>query len=87
MKSPCLCPETVADDDALALVIDRMLLGSKKIRKLGRRVRRTQERLRRAVDERSWWVYMQLEEIVNHRVAVEGEALVRWAYEAGRRSR
>ena len=87
MKAPCLCPDVVADDDVLALAIDKMLLRSTKLRKLSRKVRRAQERLRRALDDRSWRVYLRLEEIVNHRVAVEGEALVRWAFEAGRSSR
>jgi len=85
MKTPCLTPEIVADDDALALAIHEFLLGSKKMRKLSRRVRRAQGRLHRVVDGRAWRVYLRLEEAVNDRDGLEGDLLIRWAYEAGKR--
>ena len=87
MKAPCLCPDTVADDDALAMAINDLLLNSKVVRKLGRKVRHAQERLRRRVGDRGWAAYLRLEQIMNQRAADEAFILVRWAYEAGRHAR
>lgn len=85
MKSPCLTPEIMADDDALALAVEELLLGTRVIRKLTRRVRRAADRLQRVVNRRAWARYMLLEEVVNNRASQEVELLIRWAYEAGTR--
>jgi hypothetical protein len=85
MKPVCLTPEIMADDNALALAIQEMLLGSRAMRKLSRRVRRAADRLHRVVNRKAWAKYMVLEEVVNDRATQEVELLVRWAYEAGRR--
>jgi len=85
MKMPCLTPEIISDDDALALAIQDMILGSRAMRKMSKRVRCAQDRLRRVVGRKAWARYMVLEEIVNDRASREVELLVRWAYEAGRR--
>jgi hypothetical protein len=85
VKTPCLTPEIVADDDTLALAIQDMILGSRAMRKLTRRVRRAQDRLQRMVHRKAWARYMILEEVVNDRASQEVELLVRWAYEAGKR--
>ena len=71
--------------DALGDAIDKVILGSKRGRKLTARVRRAQRRLRRAVGERAWQVYLALEEIVNERMAREEDLLIRWAFREGRR--
>jgi len=85
MKTPCLTPEIVADDDALALAIQDMLLGSRAMRKLTKMVRRAQDRLQRVVNRKAWAKYMVLEEHVNDRASQEVDVLVRWAFEAGKR--
>ncbi|MGH7295919.1 MAG: hypothetical protein ACRELB_13335 [Polyangiaceae bacterium] len=85
MKSPCLTPEIVADDDALALAIQDRLLGSGAMRRLTRRVRRAQDRLQRVVNREAWARYMVLEEHVNDRSSQEVDLLIRWAFEAGKR--
>jgi hypothetical protein len=85
MKTPCLTPEIMADDDALALAIQDVLLASRTMRKLTRRVRRAADRLQRVMNRKAWARYMVLEERVNDRTSQEVELLVRWAYQAGRR--
>jgi hypothetical protein len=85
MKPVCLTPEIMADDNALALAIQEMLLGSRAMRKLTKMVRRAQDRLQRVVNRKAWARYMVLEEHVNDRASQEVELLIRWAYEAGKR--
>jgi hypothetical protein len=85
MKAPCLSAAVVNDDDALALTINELLLGSKVIRKLSKRVRRAQDRLERVVDRRAWKRYLRLEETINDRTSRETDLLVRWAFDAGKR--
>ena len=53
MKAPCLTAAIVNDDDALAMAINELLLGSKAIGKLSKRVRRGPDRLERAVDRQA----------------------------------
>jgi hypothetical protein len=55
------------------------------IRRLGKRVRRGQDRLERAVDRKAWARYLKLEELVNDRTSEETTLLIRWAFEAGQR--
>jgi hypothetical protein len=52
VKAPGLTAATVNDDDALALAVNELLLGSKVSGKLSKRVRRGQDRLERVVDRR-----------------------------------
>jgi predicted nucleic acid-binding Zn-ribbon protein len=85
MKTPCLTAAIVNDDDALAVAMNELLLGSKTIRKLSKRVRRTQERLQQVVDRKAWKRYLKLEELVNDRTSQETDRIVRWAFEAGKR--
>ncbi len=84
-RTPCLTSDIMADDDALALMIDELTLGSKRVRKLSKKVRRAQDRLRKVVKSKAWAKYMKLEQIVNHRAGEEVNLLVRWAFEAGKR--
>jgi hypothetical protein len=85
MKAPCLTTDIMNDDDALAMAINELLLGSPVVRKLSKRVRRGQDRLERAVDRKAWKLYLRLEELVNDRTSRETDLLVRWAFDAGKR--
>jgi hypothetical protein len=85
MRAPCLTADIMNDDDALALAVNELLLGSPIVRKLSKRVRRGQDHLERAVDRRAWKQYLKLEEIINDRTSRETDILVRWAFEAGKR--
>jgi len=85
MKTPCLTAAIVNDDDALAMAVNDLLLGSKTIRKLSKRVRHGQERLQLVVDRRAWKRYLRLEELVNDRTNRETDVIIRWAFEAGKR--
>jgi hypothetical protein len=80
VKTLCLTPEIMGDDDALALAIQDVLVKSRAMRKLTRRVRRAQDRLKRVVNGKAWARYMVLEEHVNDRASQEVELLVRQAY-------
>jgi len=73
------------DDDALAVAVNELLLGSKSIRRLSKRVLRAQDRLQKAVDRRAWKRYLRLEVIGNDRTSQEMDLIIRWAFEAGKR--
>ncbi len=85
MKTPCLTAAIMNDDDALALALQELLLGSKVVRRLSKRVRRGQDRLQDAVDRKAWKRYLKLEQLVNDRTSRETDLLIRWAFEAGKR--
>jgi hypothetical protein len=85
MKAPCLTAAMVNDDDALALAVNELLLGSKAIGKLSKRARRGQDRLEALVDRKAWKLYLKLEESVNDRTSEETDLLIRWAFKAGKR--
>jgi hypothetical protein len=87
VKRVKLTPKKLKDEDALGDAIDRVIGSSKKSRTLTRRVLRAQRRLRRAVGDRAWQLYMALEEAVNARTLWEGDRLVGWAFCEGRRRR
>jgi hypothetical protein len=86
MKTPRLTKKILNDEDALGLAIDAALLRSSPWRKLNRRVRKVQRKLRRMMTRDAWATYLQLEEIVNERAFVEGNVLVDWAFKSGHRS-
>jgi hypothetical protein len=85
MKAPCLTAAIMDDDDALAMAVNELLLGSKSIRRFSKRVRQAQERLQQVADRRVWKRYLQLEEIINDRTNRETDLIIRWAFEAGKR--
>ncbi len=87
MKRVKLTSKKLTDEDALGDVIDQVIGSSKKSRTLTRRVLRAQRRLRRAVGDRAWQLYLALEEAVNARTLWEGDLLVGWAFHEGRRRR
>lgn len=85
MDVPNLTPEIMSDHDALSDMINKLLLASKKMGKLTKRVVRAQDRLHRVVGRRAWAKYMMLEEVVNERAGHEMDVIIRWAFDAGRR--
>ena len=85
MKAPCLTADIMNDDDALAMAVNELLLGSPVVRKLSKRVRHAQDRLQKVMERRAWKRYLRLEEIINDRTSRETDILVRWAFEAGKR--
>lgn len=80
-------PDLVTHDEAIDLVVDAVLLGSKQLRHLSKKILKAQRRLQRSVDRDSWKLYLALEELVNERASVQMDLLVRWALAAGARSR
>ena len=74
-------------DEAIEIVIDAMLIGSKPLRAMTKKVLKAQRRLRKAVDDDGWKAYLKLEAIVNERASTEAELLVRWALSHGARSK
>lgn len=79
--------DLIDTDEAIALVIDGILLGTPSLRKLTKRVLQAQRKLRKAVDDDGWKKYLKLEEIVNERGSAEAELLVRWALGHASRAR
>lgn len=82
-----LPPDLVSNDEAIDLVIDSVLMGSKRLRRLSKNILKAQQRLQHAVDADGWRLYLALEELVNERAEEEMDLLVRWALTAGARSR
>ncbi len=70
----------------LALVISGVLLSSKRYRGATKKVLAAQARLERLVGSKAWRRYLELEEAVNDRAAVESDLLVRWAFAAAMKS-
>ena len=83
-KKPTLTPEMVADDGPLTEAIPGALT-SPQLGSFTEEVLRRQTRLRDLLSDEQWRAYLDLEEKVNHRVAAESLALVRWAWREGRR--
>lgn len=77
--------DLVTEDEAIDLVIDAVLVGSKPLRKLTKKIRQLHRRLHRKVDADAWKVFLALEEVVNERASYQMNILVRWAF--GRRAR
>ena len=80
-------PDLITSDEAIDVVIDAVLIGNGSLRKLTKKILRTEKRLRRAVDDDAWKVFLKLEELLNDRNARQMEILVRWALGHGPRSR
>ncbi|MBF5066843.1 hypothetical protein G6O45_26905, partial [Salmonella enterica subsp. enterica serovar Istanbul] len=74
-------------DEAIDLVIDAVLIGSKPLRAMTKKVLKAQRKLRKAVDDEGWAAYLRLEEILNERASAQMDLLVRWALGQGSRSR
>ena len=68
----------VTDREALDLVVDGVLMGSKPARELTKKIVKVQRKLQRAVDDDAWRIYLRLEELVNERADMQVELLLRW---------
>jgi hypothetical protein len=79
-------PDQIDSDEAIDLVIDAVLIRSKPLRTMTKKVLRAQRRLRRAVDEDGWDAYLRLEQIVNERTSAEMDLLLRWGLMHGSRT-
>ena len=85
MKTPKLTRQALRDHERLADAIDRVLMKSKRRRKLTKKILRLQDRLKKLVSVEAWHVYLKLEAIVNERAIVDQDESADWAFEAGRR--
>lgn len=79
--------DLIDGDEAIDLVIDAVLIGSKPLRRMTKAILKEQKNLRRAVDDDAWRVFLRLEELLNERASKQMDVLVRWALAAGARSR
>ncbi len=80
-------PDLIDADEALDLVVDGVLIGNDGLRKLTKKILKTQKKLRHAVDDEGWAAYLRLEALVNERASAQMDVLVRWALTHGSRSR
>ncbi len=79
-------PDLIDPEEAIDLVIDAVLIGSKPLRRMTKDIMKQQKRLRRSVNDDAWKVFLKLEELLNERASKQMEVLVRWARAAGARS-
>jgi hypothetical protein len=87
MKKEDFPPDLIDGDEAIDLVIDAVLVGSKKLGKLTKGILQAQDRLHRAATPKAWKEYLVLEDLVNERTDVQMQLLVRWALAHGARRR
>ncbi len=81
-------PSDIIDaDEALGLVADAIIIGAKPLRRMTKKILRVERKLRRAVDDDAWAIFLRLEELLNERAAAQGEILLRWGVARGSRSR
>jgi hypothetical protein len=79
--------DLISSDEAIDMIVDAVLTGSKPLGKLTKDVLKAQERLRRVVDDDGWAAYLRLEEVLNERTSMQMELLVMWAVSVGARAR
>jgi hypothetical protein len=79
--------ELVTPDEAIDLVIDAVLSGNGGLRKLTKEILKQQSKLRHAVDDEGWKVFLKLEELLNERASAQMDLLLRWGLAHGSRSR
>ena len=79
--------DLISGDEAIDLVIDAVLIGSKPLRRMTRRILRVERKLRKAVDDDAWHVFLKLEELLNERASKHADILIRWGLGHGSRSR
>lgn len=70
-------PDRRLQRELIELFIDEALAGSKGIRRLTKRARAAQERLRSVVDAEGWTAYLSLEAVVNERTSLQLRRLTR----------
>jgi hypothetical protein len=80
-------PDIITADEAIDIVIDAVLIGNDTLRKQTKHILKQQKKLRHAVDDDAWKVFLKLEELVNERASAQAELLLRWGLSHGSRSR
>jgi hypothetical protein len=80
-------PDLIDADEALDLICDAVLIGNATLRKLTKQILKQQKKLRHAVDEDAWKVFLKLEELHNERASAQMDLLLRWGLAPGSRSR
>ena len=80
-------PDQIDSHEALNLVIDAVLIGNSSLRKLTKKILKQQAKLRRAVDDDAWHMFLKLEELLNERASAQMDVLLRWGLAHGSRSR
>jgi hypothetical protein len=73
-------PDLIDADEAIDLVIDAVLVGSKPLRRMTKAVLKQEKKLRRGVDADAW-------KLLNERASKQMDVLVRWALARRARSR
>jgi hypothetical protein len=82
-----LLRDYLTDSEALGLVVDAVIAGSKPIKKLSKRLLKAQRKLRGSVNGKAWKTYLALEELTNERADMQVDLIVKWAFTAGARRR
>ncbi len=79
-------PDSISTDEALGLVADAIVIGAKPLRQLTKEILRVEKKLRKAVDDDAWSIFLRLEELLNERASMQVEILLRWGLARGSRS-
>lgn len=58
-------------------ILSDVLQGDREIRRVSAAIRKEQAKLRAAVPERAWFIYLRVEELSNHRLTLVGRRLLR----------
>ena len=80
-------PDLVTADEAIDLVIDAVLIGNDGLREQTKQILKQQKKLRHALDDDAWKVFLKLEELLNERASAQMDLLLRWGLAHGSRSR
>ena len=76
---------TTLRDPSLHWAANEAIGADPELRRLAMRIRKLQEKLRHAVDDDAWSLYLKLEQTINQRVVDESAKLVAWAFREGLR--
>jgi hypothetical protein len=83
---PVLHEMVLADDDALAAAVDRVLRASPQYMGSRRQIIDAEQRLRSAVSQAAWRIYLDLDAARGESVVHGQDVLIRWAYAEGLRA-
>jgi hypothetical protein len=84
---PVITDTVVEDCDQLGAAIDALKISSRKITRLHKQIRASQHRLRKAVNDKQWRLFMRYEELANTATAISLSLIARAFYSAGKRAR
>lgn len=82
---PVLTPEVVADDDALEEAVDHFIEMNVEAQEHLREIATYYAAVRDAVDSGVWRLVVNADNVASERWSAIGVAIVRWAFDAGRR--